>query len=164
MGASVRQDVVTSFCLLRATPRQSPCPWMSPRPCSLFMNVIVGNFYWMCTLWHAWCCFFTHIRWHSSCARRETLPSGLAWGSLSPCTPPPTFEGNNPLSYFVPHHLSFKLGDHSIVYSSLAVASSSAGTAALGKSAAEIQRREDSTDRDFNSPPSKTERRKIRRL
>ena len=44
-------------------------------------------------------------------------------------------------------NLSFKLWDHSIVYSSLAVASSSAGTAAVGKSAAEIQHREDSTER-----------------
>lgn len=51
------------------------------------------------------------------------------------------------LSHFVLLHVSFKLWDHSIVYSSLAVASSSAGTAAVGKSAAEIQRREDSTER-----------------
>lgn len=73
------------------------------------------------------------------------------------CLPSPCpFAGNDPLSYVALHHLSFTPRDHSIVYPSAAVASSSAGPAAVGNSAAETQNREESTDMggDFNSPLS----------
>ena len=81
-----------------------------------------------------------------------------------PALSPHHFERNNPVSSFALHHLSFELRDHIIVYSSVAAASSSAGTAAVGNSAAESQSRDDSRDRESNSPLSVTERCKIRRL
>ena len=108
------------------------------------------------------------------------LASGLAWDGLSPqslplcgqqspfllCALLLPFGRSSPVSYFALHHLSFTPRDHSIVYPSAAVASSSAGPAAVGNSASETQNREESMDMggDFNSPLSVTGRCRIRRL